>query len=147
MHPTGFLEPSQIDDGTFHARQRADDERSHSLDRRNRSRQTYRILQWMAPCREGELPDPGSVRQVRCHDLSCGGISYYSKEPPLEKFLVFFLRAGERGMYVQARVANCMHVVEGQGPMFRIGCEFINRLQLPSGEVEEPTLEAETAAT
>jgi PilZ domain len=111
---------------------------SAAQDRRNRSRQTYRILQWMAPCREGELPDPGSFRQVRCHDISCGGISYYCKEPPLEKFIVFFLRAGERGIYVQARVANCIHVVEGQQATFRIGCEFLTRLQLPSDGAEEP---------
>jgi hypothetical protein len=118
---------------------------STALDRRNRSRQTYRILQWMAPCREGELPDPGTFRQVRCHDISCGGISYYSKEPPLEKFLVFFLRAGERGIYVQARVANCVHVIEGQQATFRIGCEFLTRLQLPSDEHDEQATPATSA--
>ncbi len=107
-----------------------EDSTATSADRRHRSRQNYRILQWMAPCREGELPDPGSFRQVRCHDVSCGGISYYSKEPPLEKFLVFFLRIGDRGVYVQARVANCMQVIEGKQTTFRIGCEFLNRLEL-----------------
>jgi hypothetical protein len=126
MSPTAQSTPSAAEDST-----------ATSANRRHRSRQNYRILQWMAPCREGEMPDPGSFRQVRCHDVSCGGISYYSKEPPLEKFLVFFLRIGERGIYVQARVANCMQVIDGQQTTFRIGCEFLTRLELHAEEAGE----------
>jgi len=98
--------------------------------RRERVRQPYRMLQWVAPCPVTGLPDPSSFQQVHCQDISRSGIAYRSQIPPLDKFVVFALRNGARTTYLKARVANCARVVEATHGYYRVGCEFIDRVQL-----------------
>lgn len=98
--------------------------------RRQRERRDYRTLQWVAPCTEEGLPDRRSYRQVKCHDISRGGLSYFTDRPPLDEFLVVALGKGPETIYLKCKVSNCVRVDERDGA-FRIGCEFIERLELP----------------
>jgi PilZ domain len=110
-------------------------------DRRVRARQSYSTLQWVAPCPDTGLPDPGSFQQVRCHDISRGGIAYLCQIPPTETLVVFALRSGAETNYLKARVASCVQVVEGKHMCYRVGCEFVDRVQLGAKQAD-----AETAA-
>jgi hypothetical protein len=98
--------------------------------RRKRERRDFRYLQWAAPCQEDTLPDRRSFRQVRCSDISRGGMSYYTDRPPLDEFLVVGLGTSKETIWLRCKVANCVRVDEDKGA-FRIGCEFIERLDLP----------------
>jgi hypothetical protein len=99
-------------------------------DRRARQRQPFLSLQWVAPCPQSGLPDPGSFQQVHCHDISPRGISYDVAAPPTATNLIFALKSGPHTTYLKAHVVNCAEVVEGTKLFFRIGCEFVDRLQV-----------------
>ncbi len=87
-------------------------------------------MQWVAPCPPSGLPDPGSFQQVHCHDISPCGISYDVATPPTATDLFFALRSGLHTTYLKARVINCAQVLEGTSLIFRIGCEFVERVQI-----------------
>ena len=103
-----------------------------AADQRERDRQAYRVTQRIAPYSEGHLPDLSDFRPVRCHDISRGGISYYSLKPPLDEFLVVAVGTGPQTTYLTARVANCIRVEEDSDAMFRVGCEFLTRVDIPA---------------
>jgi len=97
--------------------------------RRKRDRRPYRVLQWAAPCPEAGLPKPKAYRQIRCDDISRAGVSYFTNQPPLHEFLIIGLGTGAATIYVECRVANCVRV-DQPGGAFRIGCEFVKRVEL-----------------
>ncbi len=97
-------------------------------DRRLRERRPYEVMQQMAPCPDGKLPPLTSFRPVRCHDLSSSGVSFDTTTPPLDEFVALALGGGKDVVYLRARVANSFRVNAGGGAVFRIGCEFLNRL-------------------
>ncbi|HEX3997086.1 MAG TPA: PilZ domain-containing protein [Pirellulales bacterium] len=98
--------------------------------RRKRERRPYHVLQWAAPWSDGSPPQPEAFRQIRCHDISRGGISYFSDRPLLDEFLIVGLAAAAEMIYLKCRVANCVRVDQASGA-FRVGCEFIERIELP----------------
>lgn len=100
------------------------------VERRTHPRQSFLSLQWVAPCPESGLPDPGSFQQVHCHDISPCGISYDVAAPPTATDLIFALKSGPHTTYLKARVVNSAQMVEGTSLIFRIGCEFVERLQV-----------------
>lgn len=87
----------------------------------------------------GELPNEAEFRDVRCHDLSAGGISFLCAEPPESPTLVVQLGKGPNVRYMIARVAHIAAVGESGEAQFRVGCSFLERLHppaLPEGEAE-----------
>jgi PilZ domain-containing protein len=103
---------------------------SDSINRRGSDRKSYRVLQGVAPCPNGRLPDSSMFHQVHCYDISRGGISFYTSQPLLDEYVVVALRNGPRAIYVKARVANCIRVSDGHGATFRVGCEFVVRVEI-----------------
>ena len=99
--------------------------------RRKRERRGFSYLQWAAPCQHDTLPDRRSFRQIRCSDISRGGISYYTDRPPLDEYLVMGLGKSPNIIWVRCQISNCVRVDEEKGA-FRIGCQFIERLELPT---------------
>jgi hypothetical protein len=98
--------------------------------RRAHQRHPFLSLQWVAPCPQSGLPDPGSFQQVHCHDISACGISYDVAAPPTATDLIFALKSGPHTTYLKAHVVNSVQVVEGTSVTFRIGCEFIERMEV-----------------
>lgn len=90
----------------------------------------------------GTLPDEAAFRDVRCHDLSAGGISFFCAEAPDSQMLVVQLAKGHDVRYMIARVANIVAVGESAEAQFRVGCSFVERLHPP----ETAAAEAELAA-
>lgn len=97
-------------------------------ERRQRDRQPFRVLQRVASCSDGKVPADSAFSRVRCHDLSRSGIAFDTTRPPLEEMLVIALGDGPTTIYVRARVANSMRIMVGTTPMFRVGCEFLERI-------------------
>jgi hypothetical protein len=100
--------------------------------RRNRERRSYRVVQWVAVCPDDGLPESKAFRQVRCDDISRSGISFYTDQPPLDELLIIALGGGAQTTYLKCRVSNCIRIDESLGA-FRIGCEFVCRVELPQG--------------
>lgn len=93
----------------------------------------------------GELPDDDAFSEVRCHDLSAGGISFLCAEPPDSQTLVVQLGKGPNVRYMIARVAHIVAVGESAEAQFRVGCSFVERLNVPGSSETEGELVAAAA--
>lgn len=97
-------------------------------------RQPFKEKQYIAPYTgQGPLPEADDFRAVHCHDLSAGGLSFFSDEPP--DFQRFVVRLGTvcEQYYVVARVANVVDVGTSGYPRYRVGCSFLERLEVSGG--------------
>ena len=98
-------------------------------DDRRTVRYPYHRSQYVASYEEGHVPEPGDFRQVECHEISTGGLSYLCRERPLSQFLVISLGDEERPIYMKVRVAHVRDVCWQGKACFRVGCEFLERLE------------------
>lgn len=102
-------------------------------ERRERDRVPYHELQWVAPYDGGPLlPDRKRFRQVRCCDISRQGIAFYTSDAPLDDFMVIALRTRAETVYIKARVAHSSQIGRGQQCKFKVGCEFVARIDDPA---------------
>lgn len=90
-------------------------------DGRRHPRSAYPRLQMVAPVIAGRPPEQGDFREVRCLDLSAGGISFLTTEVP------------ESGQYIVAlgTPPNVIHLtaeVVRDAPQRLVGCRFTGRL-------------------
>jgi hypothetical protein len=97
-------------------------------ERRKRERRPFTVMQRVAPCPDGRAPAEYTFSRVRCHDISRSGISFDTTQPPLHEYFVIALGDGPATIYVRARVANSMRIMVGKTPMFRVDCEFLERM-------------------
>lgn len=88
----------------------------------------------------GVLPDESAFREVRCHDLSAGGISFLCVDPPDCQTVVVQLGKGAEVRYMIARVAHIAAVGESADAQFRVGCSFVERLHPAPAAVADADL-------
>ena len=69
-------------------------------------------------------------------------MSYFTDQPPIEEFVVIGLGIGPQTIYLRCKAANCVRVDQTNGA-FRIGCEFVGRVELPPAD--QPVLTGSTA--
>jgi hypothetical protein len=121
-------------------------------EQRQGQRQAFLAKQWIAPGYTHEPPPESAWIEVRCHDLTGGGFSFFLAEPPtFERLLVAFGRPPSL-VHVTARVTHCKDVLlypsglieqrEGRAahvryqapdgqegkPMVLVGCKFLRKL-------------------
>ena len=85
-------------------------------------------LQRIAPVQAGQSPDSADFRQVRCSDVSSSGFSFtVPEEPHYEELIAEFAMSSET-TYLRARVRNRTPVGPEPESGFRVGCEFLERL-------------------
>lgn len=97
-------------------------------DRRTGPRFKYQATVKVAPWSGTPRPPATAFREVDCHDLSQGGLSYWSKEVPNGEFVVFRLGRAPRVIYAKAKIVNWQPGEHDDIPMVRVGCEFVERL-------------------
>jgi len=128
-------------------------------DRRRRRRHPFVCDQWIAPQRDGRLPEAGEFFEVHCRDLNASGISFLLPEPPEFREFVVALSAPPATVYLEALVSHWVEVLlwpsgrierlpRGQSPqdgarttegamtMYQVGARFTRRL---APEVADPT--------
>jgi hypothetical protein len=71
----------------------------------------YHVFQMIAPFHGALVPSPGDFHPVLCHDLSCGGFSFFDSTPPDFRQLVVELKSASRLIYMVARVLHCRQVL------------------------------------
>ena len=102
-------------------------EDEESLERRTGLRKAYTCLQWLAPYRDGQLPQAGSFARVQCVDLSSGGFSFLADDTADYEYVVVALGT-QPPIFVSAEVVRRAVVpFEGEDRV-RIGCRFVARL-------------------
>ncbi len=144
-------------DADFYAmiHQRIVDAPEESPERRRDDRQEFSGMQWLAPWDGIDFPPETAFLEVRCHDLTCSGFSFFASQRPL--FREFVIGFGEKpnliyvaaepirftdvlmlpsGKFARARDArNLVHgtasLEEIGRPMVLVGCRFLRRLKKP----------------
>jgi hypothetical protein len=77
----------------------------------------------LSPVKGDCLPGLHEFREVLCEDLSAGGVAMLLPHPPDFETCVVAIGKAPHVNYFLARVAHAEHV-------FRIGCQFLSRLDL-----------------
>lgn len=126
-------------------------------ERRETRRRRWLGVQWVAYWDGGRFPADHEFQEVRCHDLSCGGFSFFVFQPlPGPQLVAAFGRKPDL-IYLAAEQVHAVHVLlfpsgrvlsvenpeeavhrrhpngEIGQPLLLIGCRFLQRLDLVDG--------------
>src|SRR5580765_237292 len=91
-----------------------------AAERRISARKPYNGYRLVAPY-DGKMPTADQFRQVRCHDLSGTGISYFDDESPTHSQIV--LLSPEKPN--ELLIAEIVHRTRVPNLEYLIGCRFI----------------------
>ncbi len=103
--------------------------RPGAAERRRARRYSYPATQLLAPYDHGGLPTADQFREVRCQDISTGGIAFYWPTEPDFDDLVIQLGTRRSPIFVTARVTSMRPSGEPTGELL-IGCQFTGRVQV-----------------
>ena len=98
--------------------------------RRAAERLAYPADQAVAPYDGADLPTGDMFCQVKCRDLSRGGMSFTWPRPPEFERVVIKVAMPDRPMYFMARVVNYRSLNDA-GNRYLVGCEFLDRVHIP----------------
>lgn len=98
-------------------------------ERRHARRYTYRATQFLAPYSRGGLPADGDFREVRCQDLSTGGIAFYWPTAPDFDDVVIQLGTRRSPIFVTAHITSVRPSGETPDEVL-VGCQFTGRVQV-----------------
>ncbi|HVX62073.1 MAG TPA: diguanylate cyclase [Pirellulales bacterium] len=116
------------------------------VDRRNQPRRPFPTNQFIAPYAEGQMPTREMFRQVPCHDISAGGFSFLSPDPPDFEQFVVALGVPPNVTYLTAKVVHTTVTDSGPVPMFLVGCRFTGRINLDAEGGESVAATASASA-
>ena len=95
---------------------------------RSSRRFAMETVQRIAPFDDEKL-EPTRFREVLCKDMSGNGFSYLAAERPHHTRLVVELGSRDNPTHLLAVVKNCRSVGTESDPMYRVGCQFVDRLR------------------
>ena len=102
-----------------------------SIERRTGRRRRYSCLQWVAPYRDGRLPQADEFLRVQCVDLASGGFSFLAEDTGDHEFMIVAL-GDPPSLFISAEVVRRAVVpFEGEDRV-RIGCRFMAKLDDPN---------------
>jgi len=99
------------------------------VDRRRSPRRDYPYRQRIAPCQGGSLPGPEDFVEVVCRDISAGGFSFLTEEPPDFTDLVIALGRPPHVTHLAAGVRWVEEMEDDGKKQFLVGCQFRGRLR------------------
>jgi hypothetical protein len=109
-------------------------EAAQSFNERRQSRRwSFPAVQPIAPYGQWGFPKPEMFNDVRCHDLSTGGISFLHKGVPEFEFGVIGLGPDVKRNYFVIRVVYRREFKAGTDE-YLVGCEFVKRISRPPGQ-------------
>jgi hypothetical protein len=95
-------------------------------ERRASQRKAWPSRHRLAVYRRGVPAKNLDFHWARCHDLSDGGFSFYSRSPPASPDLVLDLTDRGSSGFILARVCNMRHNSDGD---YIVGCRFVRRIE------------------
>ncbi len=100
-----------------------------SAERRTSDRWPFTEIQLLGPYGAWGLPKKHMFCEVRCHDLSQGGISFFLPRPPAFEFAVIGLGRRPNIKYLLIRLTHCQEQV-GEKKQYLVGCRFLQRVEI-----------------
>lgn len=146
---------SEIDAGFFQLIHQvvSSSRRRGGPERRDGPRRPFDVFQQIAPWDGGAVPDDSQFTQVKCHDLTCSGFSFFlPKEPKFQALVAEFgqppdsLLVGAKVLHVDPVLVYPSGRVEpldkpatgarsirsrSAASMMLVGCRFVRRLRRP----------------
>ena len=100
-------------------------------ERRSSNRWSYPAVQPLAPYGHWGFPNAEMFQQVRCHDLSTGGVSFLLPAPPTFEFAVIGLGVAPQFQYFVVQKVYCRRSDSTEG-QYLVGCQFLQRIKPPA---------------
>lgn len=101
-----------------------------NAERRRHQRNAYACVRRVAAYDGFSSPLDGDYREVRCRDLSSGGISFLIPDRPPSGLLAIDLSTSAQSpCVVAARVVHCQGMTGDSGAWCLVGCAFVKRLR------------------
>jgi hypothetical protein len=104
---------------------------SGSAERRTSDRWPFAEIQLLGPYGPWGLPKMHMFCEVRCHDLSQGGISFFLPRPPAFEFAVIGLGKRPKITYLLIRLTHCREHIDVK-KQYLVGCRFLQRVEIES---------------
>lgn len=102
-------------------------EYDENVERRTGRRRQFSCLQWIAPYRDGRLPEAADFMRVQCLDLSSSGFSFVADETAEFEYLVVALGTPP-SIFVSAEIVRrIVETIDGEQRL-RLGCRFVTKL-------------------
>ena len=98
-------------------------------EQRKGPREAYPVIQLAAPYADSRMPTEEMFREVRCHDISTGGISFFLPHPPDFEYAVVGLGTPPEVTYLTVRVMHHSPYA-GATKGYLIGCRFLGRVPI-----------------
>jgi len=102
---------------------------SNAVERRTAHRWPFPAVQLLGPCGSWGLPKRHMFVEVRCHDLSQGGISFFLPRPPTFESAVMGLGKQSNIAYYLVKLIH-FHEHIGATKQYLIGCQFLERVRI-----------------
>jgi PAS domain S-box-containing protein len=99
-------------------------------ERRQKKRFPFPYKQSLAPLVDDQMPVATAFREVRCHNLSRDGFSFWSEEIPDYNGLLVTFGNGSSMIYVTAQVIHVTPFDDADRELFLVGCRYQGRLDL-----------------
>ena len=99
-------------------------------ERRRRPRAPFPYVQLVAPAVGESLPPIAEFYEVLCHDISTGGISFFTSAMPSTSLVVIALGTKPPHIYMRARLVHYKRQDTDGEPKYLLGCQFIGRTLL-----------------
>jgi diguanylate cyclase (GGDEF)-like protein len=103
-------------------------------------------IQRIAPRLRNVIPPASALFEVECENVSGAGMSFFVPEPPDYQHLVVELKIGKEQFYVAAVIKSFREVSVGETRRYRVGCQFLRRIE-PVAPVGEDPLAVPSVAT
>lgn len=95
-------------------------------DVRRSTRLPFRSQQRIASYR-GDIPPYAEFQTITCQDLSTGGFSFVTANPPEQDTLICQFRGEAQYVYLIAQVQHVKRLADGM--LYQIGCRFLRKLE------------------
>jgi len=125
-----------VSDPSSLSNQELDDLRKHvdpqaavgRREKRTSERFAYPVVAAVAPYGAWGVPKNEMFREVRCYDISRGGVSFLLSAPPNFKSAVVRLGTSPDLIHMLVRVMHCTLHDEARKE-YLVGCQFVQRLK------------------
>ena len=97
-------------------------------ERRNSARFDFHTIQLAASANGDAMPAMPAFKTIRCHDISCGGFSYYSTEKPPTDKVILLLQTGGLRHCIEGRIIYSRPILRSGDLQFLVGCQFTRRV-------------------
>ena len=101
-----------------------------NLDQRSSPRKEYGYRQSIAPITFYGMPSLDDLVEVKCKDISGGGMSFYAESPPTYKRVLVCLGPPSDYHYFLAEVVRISLEKKRGGGRYIVGCHFVKRIYL-----------------